>query len=784
MDETLTTNATEPTVVESANTSDVNTAGYAQTQDISDGSQVVETSTPMDNNVTYDNVPDASQNIDLNQTLGQNILQRAVQSSYQTNLDANSGSAMDQFLSQDYDYDKKEAGTYWVAGAINDVETQMTFLNTLIREDMYDVMDLQKYYYDTTMATARAYAASKEKETAYGLYRAAQEKAIAEAQLTGWYMPAEGNYMLAQYAVAQNVLNSDAATNDEIARASRISGTVEKWFNANQIGTRGIKCLNLLNHEENVRHNTIMGELQKEANQLAGQANGINAAANDLKLREFRFQMEEYELATGQNITKEIGLDNDDFLGHDIKNNPEYEKWQALRGGNNLQEILQNEDSFSSILGVRNSKWLEDSLGADNYKETKGRYDAALGQKKLQTATEKGGNTLSEEDLNQTKFKIASGETGAGKDIYTFTTMENGKPVTKVYYKDGDVFKQVTSDVKLTGDKKISDVAYNFSSTPLEYNNQGIAVGSFNYADQEGTISSKNGYKNYSKKQNATMQEKQEQGWKVVDGTISTQKQNSSVVMSKDIDGVTKYYEVEHNGAWHEITDTEKIHSITISGKEGDTVFTVRENAFGNPDHTTSTNTNVMKETTLSGKETGSANLWDGSHGKQVHEQFRSIGTTFDGSRMSEVVSYTNPDGSTVYLEGKETGHVNGNSYTYKIISKERAAELTGKSVDTLSGYETSRDNYRNSYIPAKNTTTESTTENNKVSVSTSHAAMNPSKGYEAQDTVNDRQAIFEKYNVPLGERREYIDILDPKELEEKIKENHVSYYGSFLGKE
>ena len=58
---------------------------------------------------------------------------------------------------------RMKQGHTWVAGAINDNNTQMSFLQTLINEEMYDEMDLQKYYYDTNLATARAYAAQKKK---------------------------------------------------------------------------------------------------------------------------------------------------------------------------------------------------------------------------------------------------------------------------------------------------------------------------------------------------------------------------------------------------------------------------------------------------------------------------------------------------------------------------------------------------------------------------------------------------------------------------------------------
>jgi len=455
MDETLTT-AGEPQVIESANTyeGDTQTAGLAQTIDTQvqdDGSQVIETATPMDNNVTYQNVTeDTTPSFDTNKDFTQNIVQEALQTNYQNTVAQTDGQAMTQFLDHDYDYNKSEAGTYWVAGAINDVDTQMSFLNTLVREEMYDELDLQKYYYDTTMATARAYASQKKKETAYGFYRAAQEKAIAEAQLTGWYMPAEGNYMLGQYTVAQNKLEDPDSTAEEKARAQRISGTVEKWFAANQIGTRGIKCLNMMNYEENVRHNTIMGELQKEANKIAAGQAAASAAAAKLQWRLYKFQLEEYELQSGHNITQQIGMDNKNLIGHDVS---EYGGFTALEGHfgtkntSALAEALSKSTGvYSSVLGSSSQAFVNGILEA-NGKDTKEAYarynnDQKLASMKAYINSEPGKKAgyISEESGAFEK----TGKTVDGKELQV-TTIDN--KFIPGYFEDG-VFTPLTEKDK------------------------------------------------------------------------------------------------------------------------------------------------------------------------------------------------------------------------------------------------------------------------------------------------------------------------------------------------
>ena len=471
MDETLTT-AGEPQVIESANTyeGDTQTAGLAQTIDTQvqdDGSQVIETATPMDNNITYQNVTeDTTPSFDTNKDFTQNMVQDALQLNYQNTVAQTDGQAMTQFLDHDYDYNKSEAGTYWVAGAINDVDTQMSFLNTLVREEMYDELDLQKYYYDTTMATARAYASQKKKETAYGFYRAAQEKAIAEAQLTGWYMPAEGNYMLGQYTVAQNKLEDPDSTPEEKARAQRISGTVEKWFAANQIGTRGIKCLNMMNYEENVRHNKIMGELQKEANKIAASSAGASAAAAKWNMRLWKFQLEEMELALGADITSKIGLDNDNLIGHHTER--DYSKFSNLQGyfgtkdKTALANLLQNNNAYySSVLGATSQEYVDNVLKANGIEPTK-RYDVYTGDQmqatRMSEINDPNNKNINSFTNNSQSFEKTGQQviTKDGKKDLIVTVVPNGQGKVSVVsgYWEGDAWKSITDKNTLMADGK------------------------------------------------------------------------------------------------------------------------------------------------------------------------------------------------------------------------------------------------------------------------------------------------------------------------------------------
>lgn len=326
----------------------------------------------------------------------------------QANLNNNNTTAMNNFLTNEYDYDESEVGSYWVAGNINDNETQMGFLNTLINEEMYDTLDLQKYYYDTQLATARSYAAQKNKETAYGFYRAAQEKAIAEGELTGWYMPAEGRYMLSQYEVAKDVMNDPNNIEDK-SKAERVLNVVENWFGANKITPQGIKCLSMMNYEENVRYNTAIYRLKKEANKIAKAQAGASAALANINLREATYKTEETELDRG------IDLTGDNYIGH--KDSDYADTTGSSVGYNSIEDLLKNDNkNRNSVIGTLGltGEDIKTILGKDSEK-----YWNMYQRWKQQAKFEDPDTGIVDNNILSTHLEKGDG-TIDGKDIYTY----------------------------------------------------------------------------------------------------------------------------------------------------------------------------------------------------------------------------------------------------------------------------------------------------------------------------------------------------------------------------
>ena len=380
----------------------------------------------------------------------------------------NKGHGLSDWIKNTYDYDQQQAGTMWVAGKINDVATQMSFLEATLNEDMYSELDLQKYFFDTNLATARAYAKEKRHETAYGYYRAAQEKALAEGQLTGWYMPAEANYMLSQWAVANENLKDPSINTMDQARAQSVKSAVEGWFEANNITWRGIECLNHMYYKETVRHNQELERLQDQANEIAKLQNQAQreqnaataaAAGNNykLQLREWEFQMAELERDFGYDITGEgvIGHTGENAQRFGFYNNTKEWAEHNFEAGFNLwgTEVMEGilGDKFSHYhnaykQSIQNNQWFKEQA------------DLGTGYIHGDNLQSWGSNKIKAKDLEKiegiTKNNIGSIKDGTIKIVYT----SPDSAALYVVNKDGVAFRITDENLTLVSGKTIKDM--------------------------------------------------------------------------------------------------------------------------------------------------------------------------------------------------------------------------------------------------------------------------------------------------------------------------------------
>ena len=745
MDEQVLT--TEPTIVES---SVENTAVSAE------NSTVINNATPMDANVTYNSLPKAEYQPNMSPI--QNMVNEAVQIEHSINQESNAGKAMNQFLTQGYDYDKNEAGSYWVAGAINDNNTQMNFLQTIINEEMYDEMDLQKYYYDTNLATARAYAAQKKKEVAYGFYQAAQQRAYAEGELTGWYMPAEGRYLLGQYTVAQNTLEDPDATVEDKAKASRISKTAEEWFAANQITTRGIKCLAMMNYEENVRHNTVMGELNKQANAIAGAAASYSAAMAKLNLKTRIFQLEEEELASGEDLTYKLGLDDNQYIGHDPK---DYEGLEALRGYESTAEMLYKDaDSFASVIGSGNTEWVRNIMEEAGY-SFEGRFknytnDQTLANMKTDI---NNYNEITQNSFTSTQQKDSDGHT-------IMYAVVNNKVIAG-YFEDNVWVPITDKNATFSNGKSINKfLENNFGKDTVDYTGiNAVLIDGEIYAFGRGNTSNQKtshdafeeaGWTKYKinnallpnmEKVNKTIKDSQSsKGVKDTEGntvrnlTYAHGKMDEenlneyTILKGTDDENNTKYYSMKRNG---EIKPISEEGLVDVGTVKDDLNGQVEENVFGD-----SKEQRIIKASWI-------------------------VGT--DPETGYHIMALPHEDGSIEYYSYDE---VYNDLVNYMVIKDKNISEDTIKAMGfKIPEAKATNDNYVVEDTSFNNIdTTIKVDEETTTSTSTGVSVAPSGKGneYNTKDLI---KAIYKKYNLTEEDIQKVKDITNPEKLVEKIQE-------------
>ena len=683
-DEVITTATPESDVVTTANTSTENTAGYMQVQETTvDPSQ---SSTMITDQQPTPTAPKTERE------LAYEEINRRQSESYNTK-----GGSITNWIQNDYNYDATQAGTLWVAGKINDVNTQMKFLEATLNEDLYSEMDLQKYFFDTNLATARAYAKEKKHETAYGFYRAAEEKAIAEGQLTGWYMPAEAGYMLSQWVLADETIKDPNASALDKERASSVSRAVSGWFAANNITERGIECLNSLYLKETIRHNKEMERLQDDANQIQKLANDANNAANanNAKLQEetFKFQLAEMELDMG------FDLNNDNTIGHTGNDANRFGFYQDQKSWaqNNLDKAfkLWGSDKTRNVLGddyqrsfnqyrksIQDSTWFQKQIESDNG-YIAGENMETFSNTKIKSSELKKIGIDNSTDVTDNSIKMILTEDG-GVALYVFN-------------KHGVAYQITDDSIELSNGQTIKDVLLkqelvlnttqqsHFTGRDSNGNSVTLTIG-VNSAKVYGhtiSIANKDKYPGMSEKTIKAIETyTQEKGYNMEYGLIDTEWESGEFVISKGEGDDKIYYAVDrYTGDVHKIKNKDKIAVVHV-------------NADG-----------TFKVTNLSGEDrSGWQKAWDGDVTLKNYalRQSEFIGTdkSNDNSDLNSSYMYTNHDGSKVFFTGEDisTGFDDNDFHSAdrKYISESQARTINSNIDEIISA----RDSYINKEKP------------------------------------------------------------------------------------
>lgn len=710
-DEVITTSAPESDVVMTANTSPENTAGYSAVQETNQTLPPVEGA--LSENPVTPEQPGITQAPKTEREAAIDYIEYNKDHSY-TNRD----NGVVNWIRNHYNYDPNVAGTMWVAGKINDVNTQMSFLEATLNESMYDEMDLQRYYFDQNLATARAYAQQKKFETAYGFYRAAQEKALAEGELTGWYMPAEGTYMLGQWTIADETLKDPNASDSDKARAQSVYNSTTKWFEANNITERGIKCLNMMYLEETIRHNKEMENLQEQANEIQRKANEANRAAAgasyDLQLREFNYDTAKMELQYGTDLDNNgvIGFKNSDFVTSGF----EFKDFESIFGKYESTYDWAIANPTQAFM-ITNRAYMKEVLGND-YQTAYNSYRQSIQDTSWLQAQYESGNGYIEganiDSLTNTKLKKSELEKVTDypdnvKDatIKIIRTNNNGAQLW-IFNKDGVGYQITDGSLQLTDNRTVNDVlqeqglTLDIKSNPyLTYTDDSgkqveLYIGRQNYSSYSHLPSSSDPDKYdglNSKSVKAIEYAVKHQGYKWEYGLRDLDNENSPIVLSKEEDGKKVYYSMDpYTGKMGKIKNQNDIVNVHINS---DGTYEITKADGGK----------------LSNWQNLPANKIEDYY--DVFPQSEKIGTINKDNRDYNIYVYTNQDGSVVYWYGEldrsenEFG-ITAGSYTNVagFMSKEEVSEY----VSDIDKITVSKENYMNDvmidnsqYVSTKN---------------------------------------------------------------------------------
>lgn len=229
--------------------------------------------------------------------------------------------AMDQFFSATYGSNQTADKMGWEGGSgqATSEERKTLFLKAATAANMYTKDELQRYGVESQLSVARMYAEADMKAYALELYQDELNKAVREAELTGFYISPEASEIMKQEDIANKILNEKNRTAEELARAKKIRdaaynyydrlGFEKEWTDpvtGEKVEYPGVKVLSTYEYEETVRANKENERLQQQANNIADQAR-IDANTNAAKLR----TLQEKQITQTEKLAEETKRRND-----------------------------------------------------------------------------------------------------------------------------------------------------------------------------------------------------------------------------------------------------------------------------------------------------------------------------------------------------------------------------------------------------------------------------------------------------------------------------------------
>ena len=376
-------------------------------------------------------------------------------SNYLTNrqeLESQGQQLQEQVDMQKYSQNQSSEKAGWTGGYVLDTERQMAYLKQTIQSQMYGQMELQKYGYDTSLAAARLAYDTQKYDLALEYYNTALQRAVTEADITGYYVAPEVTEMLNEYSIASSILNAESGySEEERERADKVLASVYEWFEANGISKQGVITMSKYESERDWNQSLLNSfeYIDQTTNQITGDkfiqygADGKPVYSEDGT----KVQTIDFKKMSSQEILDYIAINDickEQFYGYiDNKITGEmaikFEDWCIAN-----EEMTKNEDgTYSPKQGTNYEdlmlKFLQSSSTFKSLKEKFDLTESSMGNK-FQTLLENydfnidlpDGTTLTTtfEELSTKQIQAANALTnGTLENLLRPEVDENNKPV-------------------------------------------------------------------------------------------------------------------------------------------------------------------------------------------------------------------------------------------------------------------------------------------------------------------------------------------------------------------
>ena len=145
-------------------------------------------------------------------------------------LQQNAVQANENYTRNQYQAAQQTDKSGFSGGYVLDTQRQLQFLQSSIQSDIYSQQELQKLGYQTNLDAALISAELENTNMAIEQYKFAQQQALDEADVTGYYMEPAVRQMQTQFAAAQAILDNKESSKADINRAQKIQNQVRDYF--------------------------------------------------------------------------------------------------------------------------------------------------------------------------------------------------------------------------------------------------------------------------------------------------------------------------------------------------------------------------------------------------------------------------------------------------------------------------------------------------------------------------------------------------------------------------